>query len=231
MPPASSPEYRIVSIGTLAAHPLWEEKVPVRTGHATTVLIASGAARILVDPSLPAQILLARMSERTRLKPAEVTHVFLTSFEPERRRALPAFGHATWLIHEPERVAAMAALQAARQEADDADDGEMAQLNEQEIALLNRCEVADDSIAPKVDLFPLPGVTAGTCGLLIALPGSTVLMCGDAIATYEHLSQGKVLPWCVSIAQAQESFKEAVEIGDVLVPGRDNVMFNPLRRM
>ena len=39
-----TPEYRIISIGTLAANPLWDEKVPVRTGHATTTLIASAGA-------------------------------------------------------------------------------------------------------------------------------------------------------------------------------------------
>ena len=88
-----------------------------------------------------------------------------------------------------------------------------------------------DSIAPRVDLFPLPGVTAGTCGLLLAFPGSTVLICGDAIPTIEHLTQGKVLPTAASIAQAQESFKEAVEIADVLILGRDNLALNPLRRL
>ena len=31
--------HRIISIGTLAAHPLWEERNDVRTGHATTTLI------------------------------------------------------------------------------------------------------------------------------------------------------------------------------------------------
>ena len=58
----------------------------------------------------------------------------------------------------------------------------------------------------------------------------TVLVCGDAIPTFEHLSQGKVLPGCVSIETAQESFKEAVENADVLILGRDNLALNPLRR-
>ena len=47
-------EYRVISIGTLAAHPLWgEEHGQVRTGHATTTLVSTDAAQILVDPSLP----------------------------------------------------------------------------------------------------------------------------------------------------------------------------------
>ena len=32
------------------------------------------------------------------------------------------------------------------------------------------------------------------------------------------------------IEQAQESFAEAIEIADLLIPGRDNVSLNPLRQ-
>ena len=55
------------------------------------------------------------------------------------------------------------------------------------------------------------------------------MICGDAIATIEHPKAGKVLLDCVDIEQAQESFREAVEIADVLVLGRDNVVMNPRR--
>src|SRR5258705_8982567 len=109
------PEYRVISIGTLAAHPLWNEKTPLRTGHATTTLIDVGEnIHILVDPGLPAQALVARMSERTPLRPEQVTHVFMTSLEPDRRRALRAFEHAKWLVHEPEREAALAGYTGTR---------------------------------------------------------------------------------------------------------------------
>ena len=226
-----TPEFRIISLGTLAAHPLWDEKTAVRTGHATTVLLSAGKTHILVDPSLPAQALFARMSERTRVRPNEITHVFLTSLEPERRRALRDLDHAAWLVHDPERDSMLTGLKVQRREAQDAGDDELLALIDSEIDIVQRCEIAPDTLAPKVDLFPLPGVTAGTCGVLLALPGTTVLICGDAIPTIEHLEQGKVLSTCTSIPQAQESFKEAVEIADVLVLGRDNIAFNPLRRM
>ena len=57
-------DYRVISIGAMSAHPLWGEKLDVRPGHATTTLVTSGDAKILVDPSLPAQALEARLSER-----------------------------------------------------------------------------------------------------------------------------------------------------------------------
>lgn len=224
-------QFRIISIGTLSAHPLWDETDDVRTGHATTTLITTGNNHILVDPSLPAQVLLHRLSERTPVKPEDITHVFLTSFEPERRRALSAFEEARWMMHEPEIEAARPALQQRMGEAEDIGDEKLTAFFREQLSLLNRIEVAPDAPLPGIDLFPLPGVTPGSCGLLLPLPGQTVLICGDAVATTEHLEQGKVLPGCVDVEQASESFREAVEIADILILGRDNIIHNPLRRM
>lgn len=225
------PTYRIISIGTLEAHPLWNEPAAVRTGHATTTLISVGDDHILVNPALPVQAMAARLSERSQVPADEIDMVFLTSFQPDHRRGLRLFEGSRWLVSEAEKRSAGGALRDARSEAEESGDEELVGHYERELALLERCGVADDSLLPKVDLFPLPGVTEGTCGVLIALPARTVLLTGDAVATIEHLEQGKVLPHVGNLAQAQESFKEAIEIADVLIPGRDNIMLNPMRRV
>jgi len=223
-------DYRIISIGTLAAHPLWgEEHVEVRTGHATTTLISTGSAHILVDPSLPPAALLARLGERSPVRADQVTHVFLTTVGREHRRALTVFENARWLAAERELDSAKADLAAQREEAVAGGDAELAGLLGNDLAILRRCKPAPDRLADGVDLFPLPGVTPGCCGLLLSQPRATVLICGDAVATREHLEQRKVLPNCHNIEQAQESFAEAIEIADLLIPGRDNVSLNPLR--
>jgi glyoxylase-like metal-dependent hydrolase (beta-lactamase superfamily II) len=226
-------DYRIISLGTLAANPLWDERSDVRTGHATTTLISAGEAKIIVNPALPPRALEARMSERTPVRPADITHVFITTFVQDHYRGLPLFDQAQWLLHEPERDAARAALDDQMVRARENGDPDLVRLVSGHRELLRKCGVADDHLVrdPNVDLFPLPGVTPGTCGLLIPQPQATVLICGDAIATAEHLEQGKVLPICVDVEQAQESFREAIEIADILVLGRDNVCSNPLRRM
>ncbi len=227
-------EYRVISIGTLAAHPLWDEKADLRTGHATTTLVTTGGAggaNILINPSLPPRVLSARMSERTKIKPEEITHVFVTTFSHDHYRGLSLFTNAEWLLHEPERMCAEAAINDQLERAREGRDGELIRTVEGHLVLLTRCKIARDNIAPGVDIFPLPGLSPGTCGLLLALPASTVLICGDAVATLEHLEQGKVLPHCMDIDQAQESFKEAIEIADALILGRDNITYNPLRRL
>jgi len=100
----------------------------------------------------------------------------------------------------------------------------------EELATLESCEEAPDRLAEGVDLFPLPGVSPGSAGLLVPNPGSTLLIAGDAVATVEHLEEGKVIAPCFDVQQARESLSEAVEIADLIVPGRDNLCANPVRR-
>ena len=189
-----------------------------------------GDEKILVDPSLPDQILQARLAERSSLNLADITLVFLTSFEPLRRRALLSFSNAKWFISEIERETVGLTLIEHLQQADEDGDEELVNILKTEVAILERCKAAPDSLAKGVDLFPLYGVTPGTCGLLLPTSRATILICGDAIASEEHLEQGKVLPNSNDIEMAQASFQEAIEIADLIVTGRGNVVVNPLRQ-
>lgn len=222
-------DYRIISIGTLSSHPLWQRKLPARTAHATTTLIRSEGRVILVDPALPGPILEARLTERAGLKFADVTDVFLTNFRPAHRRALPDLPHAHWYISEAEREIVGHILVGELSKVAAHDDAAEQSLK-QDIALLQKCKVAPDRLAAQIDLFPLPGYTPGTCGLLLGFATSTVLIAGDAVATVEHYEQGQVLSGCYDIEQAKESFAEAVEIADWIIPGHDNLLPNTLRR-
>jgi glyoxylase-like metal-dependent hydrolase (beta-lactamase superfamily II) len=222
-------DYRVISIGTLSRHELWPGKNPqaARTPHATTTLIRSGDKVILVDPGLPSQIISARLAERSGLEPGAITDVFLTNFRPAHRWGLEAFPDANWYIHEPEREAVGTMLiEQLRQQ----DDEEVIKMLEQDIAVLKRCKAAPDSLAEHVDLFPLPGYTPGTSGLLLCFSQYTALVAGDAILTSEHLQAGRISANCFSLDQARESLKEAIEIADVIIPGHDNIALNPMRR-
>lgn len=225
-------ELKIISIGTLAANPLWGERQAVRTGHATTTLIVQGDVKLLVDPGLPGTVIVARLAERANLAPADITHVFMTSFHPDVRRGLAAFEEAEWLIHEAERegVGIPMAARLKQLGTKGADEEGLRGAIMRDVALLQRCKAAADEIVDGVSLFPMPGVTPGMCGLLIEEARHTTLICGDAIPTLAHLEQGKVLPSAVDVAMARKSFEEAVEIADLLVPGRDNIVVSPMKR-
>lgn len=220
-------DYRVISIGTLSRHELWNEKGEARTAHATTTLIRSGDKVILVDPGLPAQVIAARLRERSGLDPSDITDIFLTNFRPAHRWGLSAFPNARWLISEMEREFIGNALV---EQFLQAPEGMAKQFLQEEISLLKRFQPVPDRLAPQVDLFPLPGFTPGTCGLVLSHMNSTTLVAGDAVATVEHLEQGRVLRGCYDANQARESFVEAIEIADVIIPGHDNVLLNPTRR-
>lgn len=219
-------DFRVISIGTLSHHPLWNETQPVRTPHATTVLIRSEEKTILVDPALPPEALAARLYERSGLTPERITDVFLTNFRPAHRQGLTAFEKANWWIAEQEREAVGVEM-LRRFEA--VDDEQTRQILREEIALMKRCSAAPDKLAERVDLFPLPGYTPGTCGLLLPMPRHTVLIASDAVATVEHLEQGRILDGAWDRKQATEALQEAVEIADWIVPGHDNLTLNPTR--
>ncbi|MFN5943598.1 MAG: MBL fold metallo-hydrolase [Phycisphaerae bacterium] len=231
-------DFRIISIGCMPAHPLWNERSAVRTGHATTTLVTSGKRRILVDPGLPPQVLAARLNERAGISPQDITDVFLTSFAPDVRRGLALFDGATWHISETERevvgvnlATALKDLLTRREDQGGvAKDESLREVLEHDVALLAKCKPAPDSLADRIDLFPLPGVSPGLCGLLLSHTRHTVLICGDAIPTSEHIEQGKSPSPVPDLAAAKSSFEEALEIADLLILGRDNIVVNPTKR-
>lgn len=214
-------EIIIVSIGTLSKNPLWQEKIPVRASHATTTVVRSGKDVLLVDPSLPANILQTLLFDRTGLKPEAVTHVFLTNWRPVHRRALELFAKAKWFMHEVEIEAAATALREAEDRAA-RDNVPVDRLIEQEKALLARVLPAPDNIVDGVDLYPLPGYTPGQCGLIVSTPTLTTIIAGDAIPTHGHFLAGQVFQEAYDLAQAKESLVEMYEIADVVIPGHDN---------
>ena len=220
-------DFRILSLGTLSVHEHWPRDQTPRSPHATTTLVRSGKHVIVVDPGLPPQVIAARLGERSGLASGAVTDVFLTNFRPAHRGGLEAFPDAKWWIAEAERERVGRALVARfEQEEDNA----VRRMLDADIQLLRSLRVAPDSLAPQVDLFPLPGYTPGSCGLLLSEASRTVLVAGDAVATVEHLERGQVLRNAFDIEQARESLAEAIEIADVIIPGHDNVVLNPTRR-
>jgi glyoxylase-like metal-dependent hydrolase (beta-lactamase superfamily II) len=215
----------IISIGTLSRNLLWGGGQPSRTPHATTTLIRVGDRRILVDPGLPAQILAARIFERTGLKAEQIDTIFLTNFRPAHRAGLALFSRSKLFISENEQSWTREQLENLIEQAPDEDIDR--KTLEDELRLLESLRVAAEKLAEGVDLFPLPGYTPGTAGLLVSSSISTTLITGDAVPTLDHFLAGQILPDAQDIATAGESLREVYEIADIIVPGHDNVFLNP----
>lgn len=225
-------EITVISIGALAKNALWNERVPVRTSHATTTLIqtrndSGQEVRLLTDPSLPGEVLDARLFERAGLHADTITHVFLTNWRPVHRRGLERFSKAIWWMHETEIQAAGEALEQAQANAQRQSNTEVEPLILAEQALLAKVQAAPDDLAEGVQLYPLPGYTPGQCGLIITEATLTTLISGDAVPSRGHFLAGQVFPDCWDLEKSKESLQELMEVADVIIPGHDNAFLAP----
>jgi glyoxylase-like metal-dependent hydrolase (beta-lactamase superfamily II) len=223
-----SVEYCVVSIGTLSHNHFWGEAGPVRTAHATTTLVSDGKKLILVDPSLPATALDARLFERTGKRLSDVTDVFCTTLRPIHRRGIEALPQAKWWANEAEIEAYDETLRSLLGSAQrlDGDDTKTAQA---ELDILERFKPAPEKFTPQIHLYPLVGPSAGSAGLLLALPTTSIIIAGDAALTAEHVMRGQVWEGAVDSDKAMESLRDLLEVADVIVPGHDNVMLSTQR--
>lgn len=216
-------EYRIISIGALSSNSFWDETADVRTAHSTTTLIESGNKKILVDPSLPGEVLNARLFERAGIRIADITTVFLTTFRRTHRNALASFTHAQWLIHSDEKAHTRQRLEELAGTVS-RESPESLSAIENELALLNSCEDSPEKLADQVEIFPSPGPSAGSCGLILTPPVGVIIVAGDAIINRDYLENGKVWDHSFDIAKAQKSMEDILEIADLIIPGHDNII-------
>ena len=220
-------DYSVISIGALSKHPFWNETEPRRVPHATTTLIRDGEVTLLVDPSLPPEMLAARLDERTGLTPEQIDAVFLTTFRPVHRRSLELFPDARWLMHEPEIDAVGRHLGEIEARAEPGDD--VLELVNDERRLLQKIEPAEDRITSQIHLYPAIGASPGSSGLLLAIPTRTVLVAGDAVLTQAHFQAGRVFEQAANVERARDSFADIVGVADEIVPGHDNLFAVPGR--
>lgn len=221
-------EFHIISIGTTRRNLLWGESAAMRTQHTTTTLIRVGDKSILVDPSLPADLLEARLFERTGQRYDSITDVFCTTLRPDSRRALlggeaSPLAHANWWAGAAEidwYTSRLAEMVASAERIDTLS----AEL-QADIAALKRIRPAEEHLAPGVSLYPLAGITPGCCGLLLAMPSATVLLTGPAAVSRQHIIDSMIAPDCIDKDAAMESLSEVLDIADIIVPGYDNVTF------
>ena len=217
-------EFEIISIGTLSQNRLWGESAAVRTAHATTTLVRDGGRTILVDPSLPAQILAARLFERTGRGLDSITDVFCTTLRPIHRRGIEAFESARWWASEIELAGYRQHLERLREAAGRLDTDAPAAIDA-ELALLKRFAPAPEKFSEQVQVYPLAGATAGAAGLLLLPATQAIVIAGDAAITAEHVRRGQVWAGCVDAQAALQTLGDLIELADAIVPGHDNVMF------
>jgi glyoxylase-like metal-dependent hydrolase (beta-lactamase superfamily II) len=215
----------IISVGTLSRNRFWNEQGEVRASHATTSLIRDDTTSVIVDPSLPGELLSHRLDERVGLKPEQVEVVFLTNFRPIHRRGIHLFDHATWLMSAEELDAMHSHLNDVSAAAD-ARGEPVDELVEQELALLGRFEPAPEKISSDIHLFPSPGVTPGSTSLLGLTANRTLAVTGDSIINQDYFAHRRVFEQHSNAEAAVQAMAELMEIADIIVPGHGDWILN-----
>ena len=225
-----SVDYSVISIGTLSHNRLWGETAAVRAAHATTILVSEEDRMILVDPSLPAPVLSARLGERTGKAVKDITDVFCTTLRPAHRRGVEAFASARWWCNEMKLETYRSRLEELASSAGRLD-AQQAAAVEADLKLLRRFGPAPEKFTRGIDLYPLAGPSVGSAGLLLAQAASTILVAGDAALTAEHVQRGIVWEGSSDTQAAVRSLQDILEVADVIIPGHDNLMLSPARWM
>lgn len=221
-------DYCVVSIGTMAQNLLWDEAAAVRTAHATCTLVLEEDRRILVDPSLPKHVLLAKLFERTGKGADWITDVFCTTLRPDSRRGIEAFPEANWYAGEVELEWYARQLEAANA-SNERLTGEQAEDLQQELQLVGKLQPVPEKLGPQTTPYPLHGATPGCTGLLLTPPTQTLLIAGPAAPTREHVQRGMVWEQSADREQALQTLEDLLELVDLIVPGYDNIVFHPRR--
>ncbi len=219
-------EFDIVSIGTLSHNPLWGEAGGLRTAHATTTLIRQDERAILVDPSLPAPALEARLFERTGKRFGDVTDVFCTTLRPTHRRAIEACEGARWWAAPAELETYRHHLEGLQGSAERLDADSRAAV-EADLELIDRFQPAADRLGDQIHLFPLGGPSPGSAGLILTPVTVTIVIAGDAALTRGHVQAGRVWEGSADAETAMNSLEDVLEIADLIICGHDNIMLSP----
>ena len=167
----------------------------------TTTLIESGGTRILVDPGMYDDVLIAALAER-ELQPDDIDLAFITHFHGDHFKSLRILPNAEWLAASRE----LNAWSGGKVQTDSLD-------------IFGRLHPAPERLADGVKLFATPGHTVGHTGVLLARESEIVAIVGDAVFTGDYLRNREPSPNAVNWGQALDTIDRIAELADVVIPG------------
>ena len=134
--------------------------------------------------------------------------------------SLDLFEKAKWLVSEAERD--------TLERPADNDQGSLPELS---ASLLDRVQIAPDKVATAVDLFPLPGFTAGHVRPTDRRPAEHDAYHRPGRRIARSLRRRASAARLRRYEPAKESLQEIYDIADIIVPGYDNYFASPMRLM
>lgn len=204
-------QWKTLTLGHLSRNKFWGESdnAQYHSVVATTTLVQADGVNILVDPTLPVHQTEALLRRSAGLGREDIHIVFATHYHGDHRVDADAYPNAKQYMSAASLADAQTAIEEVRQ-------------GRGVPAFVVGLEVfapAPQTLAPGVELYPLPGHTDGNTGLMLDAPEGKVLLAGDTIMGEEYFCAGQGYWFNTSAEKTHASILRAAEDADMVVPG------------
>lgn len=202
-------KWHIITIGHLTRNIYWGEdnRDVLHPCVATCAVVESKYGNILIDPSLPAELLTKELYDQAGIRAEDIAYTYSTHCHLDHWTGTEAFQNAKICMPEAE----LAYLKEDRKLYDG--------IRGQEI---DRMIGVSGELVPGFGLVALPGHSLGLHGLLFDGPEGKILATGDACMGYEYFHAKRGYFWSAEYALSSESIEKAAGLADIIIPGHGN---------
>lgn len=209
--------WKILTIGHLSRNRYWGESdaEPYHPVLATTTFICDEARKILVDPSEPIEEMAVKLQELCQVKPEDIDVVYSTHFHCDHRVDAEKYTNAVCYMSE----SALKDLQKAKERAKR--DPNYADMVAGHHEVFRVCK---EKLTDAISMYPLPGHTDGTTGLLFESNGKKVVIAGDTVMGVEYFEHANGYWFNENLEETRKSIRKVAMDADVIVPGHGDVI-------
>lgn len=203
---SSIKHWDVITIGNLSRNRYWGEsdERPLHSAICTCTVITGENFHLIVDPSIADESTMANeLKRRTGLTPDDFDFVFITHHHGDHVAGLRHFTKGRWLA------------------------GEMtaSELNKSK-NFPKAIETAGNSLFGAIDVLETRGHSPDHSSLRFDYKGLSVVIAGDAVATYDFWVEKRMYYNVLDPEEAKKSLEKINSIADVIVPGHDNYFLN-----
>jgi glyoxylase-like metal-dependent hydrolase (beta-lactamase superfamily II) len=196
----------IITIGNLSRNRYWGEsdERPLHSAICTCTVVIGDNFRLIVDPSIDDEANMSNeLKRRTGLAPGDFDHVFITHTHSDHVAGLRHFTKARWMA------------------------GKMtaSELNKSN-NFPKIIETADNNLFGVIDVVETKGHSPDHTSLRFDYRGLSVVIAGDAVATYDFWLEKRMYYNVMDPEEAKKSLEKINSIANVVIPGHDNYFLN-----
>lgn len=197
----------IITIGNLSRNRYWGEsdEKALHNAICTCSVISGKNFHVIVDPSLADEAAMtAELQRRTGLTPDKIDAVFITHQHGDHIAGLRHFTKSRWFAGS-----------------------DVASSLNKSANFDKQIEPAGSVLYESIDVIPTPGHTPDHHSLRFDYRGLSVVIAGDSIATKDFWDEKRAYYNVMDEAESKRSMEKIDKIADLIIPGHDNVFFNP----